>query len=133
MEDLFIFGSESSSERNSIDNSSTLVTCANVKEYVDSVELNVPYAVIEILVAFFAVLGNGLVISVFYRERRLRRRTNFYIVSLAVADLMFGLFGIPIAILVNKLTADKRDRAHVKNNLFRFQSVSPKTATLVCL
>lgn len=63
-------------------------------------ELNVPYAIMEILVAIFAVFGNGLVIVVFFRERRLRRRTNFYIVSLAVADLMFGLFGIPIAILV---------------------------------
>lgn len=100
MEDLFTFGSESSSERYSTDNS-TLVTCANVKKYVESAELDVLYAVMEIFVAIFAVLGNGLVIIVFYRERRLRRRTNFYIASLAVADLMFGLFGIPIAILVN--------------------------------
>lgn len=98
MEDLFIFESESSSERFSADNTS-LVTCANVKK--ESVELDVLYAVMEVLVAIFAVLGNGLVIIVFFREWRLRRRTNFYIVSLAVADLMFGLFGIPIALLVN--------------------------------
>lgn len=106
MEDLFIFGSESSSERNNTDNSS-IVTCASVQKYVDSwtMELNVPYAIMEILVALFAVFGNGLVIVVFFRERRLRRRTNFYIVSLAVADLMFGLFGIPIAILVKQINA----------------------------
>lgn len=108
MEDLFVFGAESSSERNNSGNSSVATSslatfaCASVQKYVDSwaMELNIPYAIMEVLVAIFAVFGNGLVIVVFFRERRLRRRTNFYIVSLAVADLMFGLFGIPIAILV---------------------------------
>lgn len=66
-----------------------------------STELNVPYAVMEILVAVMAVVGNGLVIIVFHRERRLRRRTNYYIVSLAIADLLVGSLGIPFAILVS--------------------------------
>lgn len=61
--------------------------------------LNVPYAACETLVAFMAVVGNGLVVVAFKRERRLRRRTNYYIVSLAVADLLVGLFGIPFALL----------------------------------
>lgn len=61
--------------------------------------LNVPYAVLEGLVAIGATVGNGLVIVAFHRERRLRRRTNYYIVSLAVADLLVGLVGIPCAVL----------------------------------
>lgn len=61
--------------------------------------LNVPYAVLEGLVAVGATVGNGLVIVAFHRERRLRRRTNYYIVSLAVADLLVGLVGIPCAVL----------------------------------
>lgn len=61
--------------------------------------LNVPYAVLEGLVAVGATVGNGLVIVAFQRERRLRRRTNYYIVSLAVADLLVGLVGIPCAVL----------------------------------
>lgn len=61
--------------------------------------LNVPYAVLEGLVAVGAAFGNGLVIVAFRRERRLRRRTNYYIVSLAVADLLVGLVGIPCAVL----------------------------------
>lgn len=61
--------------------------------------LNVPYAVLEGLVAVGATIGNGLVIVAFHRERRLRRRTNYYIVSLAVADLLVGLVGIPCAVL----------------------------------
>lgn len=63
------------------------------------VELNLYYAAFEVLVAIFAVVGNALVIFVFRKERRLRRRTNYYIVSLAAADLLVGLLGIPFAIL----------------------------------
>lgn len=61
--------------------------------------LNVPYTIFEILVALVAVVGNAMVIYVFRIERKLRRRTNYYIVSLAIADLFVGLFGIPFAIL----------------------------------
>ncbi|XP_077267315.1 adenosine receptor A2b isoform X1 [Temnothorax americanus] len=64
-------------------------------------ELNLPYTVCEILVAICAVIGNGLVIIVFGKERKLRRRTNYYIVSLATADLLVGLFAIPFAILAS--------------------------------
>lgn len=62
-------------------------------------QLNVFYVVCETLVAILAVLGNALVIYVFQKERRLRRRTNYYIVSLAAADFLVGLLGIPFAIL----------------------------------
>jgi hypothetical protein len=50
--------------------------------------LNVPYVVMEIIVAIFAVIGNATVIVVFFRERRLRKRTNYYIISLAFADFL---------------------------------------------
>lgn len=64
-----------------------------------SKDLDVAYVACEAIVAALAVLGNSLVIFVFWKERRLRRRTNYYIVSLAVADLLVGLLGIPFAIL----------------------------------
>lgn len=63
--------------------------------------MNVPYAACEALVAVVAVAGNAFVIIAFHRERRLRRRTNYYIVSLAVADLLVGLLGIPFALLAS--------------------------------
>ncbi|KFB42561.1 AGAP000445-PA-like protein [Anopheles sinensis] len=65
------------------------------------VGLNVPYAMLEGLVALMAIFGNLLVILAFKRERRLRRRTNFYIVSLASADLLVGTLGIPFAVLAS--------------------------------
>lgn len=64
-------------------------------------ELNVPYTVFEILVAICAVIGNLMVIIVFQRERKLRRRTNYYIVSLAIADFLVGSLGVPFAILAS--------------------------------
>ncbi|XP_063620441.1 adenosine receptor A2b [Cydia splendana] len=64
-------------------------------------ELYAAYTTLEILVALVAIIGNAMVIHVFRRDRRLRRRTNYYIVSLAVADLLVGLLGIPFAILAS--------------------------------
>lgn len=78
---------------------STLFDCVNGTQFSEEdetkvkPELNVPYTIMEALVAFFAVIGNALVIIVFYRERRLRRRTNYYIISLATADFLVGLLG----------------------------------------
>ncbi|XP_055912342.1 uncharacterized protein LOC129946244 [Eupeodes corollae] len=66
-----------------------------------STPLNIPYVVFEILVAIFAIVGNLMVIIVFHRERKLRRRTNYYIVSLAIADFLVGLLGVPFAVLAS--------------------------------
>uniref|UniRef100_A0A182PBJ2 G-protein coupled receptors family 1 profile domain-containing protein n=1 Tax=Anopheles epiroticus TaxID=199890 RepID=A0A182PBJ2_9DIPT len=67
----------------------------------EKVRLNVPYALLEATVALMAIFGNTLVIVAFKTERRLRRRTNFYIVSLASADLLVGTLGIPFAVLAS--------------------------------
>ncbi|XP_045606763.1 uncharacterized protein [Procambarus clarkii] len=62
-------------------------------------ELDMFYTISEILVAIIAVIGNALTITVFAVDRKLRRLTNYYIVSLALADLLVGVLGIPFAIL----------------------------------
>lgn len=63
--------------------------------------LNIPYALVEALVAVAAVIGNAAVIIVFQQEKRLQRRTNYYIVSLAFADFLVGLLGVPFAIMAS--------------------------------
>lgn len=68
---------------------------------IESTQLNYYYTVLELLVALVACVGNALVITVFHRERRLRKRTNYYIVSLAMADFLVGVLGIPFAILAS--------------------------------
>lgn len=81
----------------------SLLNCTNCTQHDEAKQgLNVPYTVMEVIVAVVAVIGNALVIFVFYREKRLRRRTNYYIISLALADFLVGLLGIPFAIMVSK-------------------------------
>ncbi|KAM8703905.1 hypothetical protein ACLKA7_008520 [Drosophila subpalustris] len=74
---------------------------AKVQESESDIELNIPYTVFEVLVAIFSIIGNLMVIIVFRRERKLRRRTNYYIVSLAMADFLVGSLGVPFAILAS--------------------------------
>lgn len=78
-----------------------LTTTASTPHRSPTPELHAVYTTFEILVALVAVVGNSMVIYVFRRDRRLRRRTNYYIVSLAIADFLVGLLGIPFAILAS--------------------------------
>ena len=61
-------------------------------------EFDQVYTGVEILCAVAAIFGNLLVVVVFARCRRLRTVTNYYVISLAVADFLVGLVGIPSAI-----------------------------------
>lgn len=59
------------------------------------------YATIEVTSALLAVLENSLVIVLFVRDRSLRSVKNYYVISLATADLLVGLVGIPSALAVS--------------------------------
>ncbi|KAL0894082.1 hypothetical protein ABMA27_014128 [Loxostege sticticalis] len=83
------------------DTTTELSTLAPAPHRTPTPELHAAYTTLEILVALVAVIGNAMVIYVFRRDRRLRRRTNYYIVSLATADFLVGLLGIPFAILAS--------------------------------
>ena len=58
-----------------------------------------PGLIVESL--FFGVLslvilaGNTLVCTAIYKNRKLRTKTNYYLVSLAIADIMVGVFSVP--------------------------------------
>lgn len=56
------------------------------------------YTAVEIGCAISSVVGNLLVIVVFIRYQVLRTITNYYVISLAIADLLVGLVGIPSAL-----------------------------------
>ena len=60
--------------------------------------LDYAYTSVEVVCAVAAILGNILVILVFVKYRILRTVTNYYVMSLAVADLLVGVVGIPSAI-----------------------------------
>ena len=52
-------------------------------------------AVIYVVLAVLVLLGNGLVIVSFCWRVHLRSHTNFFIVSLSVADAFVGMISVP--------------------------------------
>lgn len=45
-----------------------------------------------------SVVGNAIVIYVISRDKKLKSKSNYHILSVAVGDLMIGLFGIPLGV-----------------------------------
>ncbi|XP_062407245.1 adenosine receptor A1-like [Sardina pilchardus] len=64
--------------------------------------LNVPYVVAELVIAVLSTAGNLLVCVAVGINRRLRTVTNYFLVSLAVADVCVGAVAIPCAILTDR-------------------------------
>lgn len=54
---------------------------------------------LEAFIASIAVVGNFIVLMVFLREKEVRRKINYYILSLAIADFCVGLIGMPLGVL----------------------------------
>ncbi|XP_077105045.1 adenosine receptor A2a [Amia ocellicauda] len=65
------------------------------------VSLNLPYTVAELIIAVLSTAGNVLVCVAVGKNRRLRTVTNYFLVSLAVADICVGALAIPCAILTD--------------------------------
>ncbi|XP_055519529.1 adenosine receptor A1-like [Leucoraja erinacea] len=65
----------------------------------DFLHIKAGYFFVEVFTAFFAVLGNIFICFVVVRRRKLRTVTNFFLVSLAVADMLVGAIAIPCALL----------------------------------
>lgn len=61
---------------------------------VDQVEFDSTAALMSFVI-FLALFGNGLVILAFYRFRELRTVTNYFVVSLAVADILVASLSMP--------------------------------------
>nr|XP_054766042.1 adenosine receptor A2a-like [Lytechinus pictus] len=63
---------------------------------------DIAYTTCEIVIAALSVIGNGLVLYIYTSNSRLHTVTNYFIVSLAIADFLVGLLGVPFAILTNE-------------------------------
>lgn len=58
------------------------------------------WALILLVFPLLTVFGNVLVVLSVYRERSLQSVTNYFIVSLAVADIMVAMLVMPLAVYV---------------------------------
>ncbi|XP_032362492.1 adenosine receptor A2b [Etheostoma spectabile] len=59
------------------------------------------YIATELIIAVLTIIGNLLVCLAVTRNKKLRTVTNYFLVSLAVADILVGLVGIPCAVLTD--------------------------------
>ncbi|KAM9823087.1 adenosine A2a receptor a [Syngnathus typhle] len=59
------------------------------------------YITVELLIAIFSVMGNVLVCWAVFLNSNLQSNTNFFVVSLAVADIAVGVLAIPFSIVIS--------------------------------
>uniref|UniRef100_A0A182RT34 G_PROTEIN_RECEP_F1_2 domain-containing protein n=1 Tax=Anopheles funestus TaxID=62324 RepID=A0A182RT34_ANOFN len=88
--------------------------CTKVKEYHY-------WCLILVLFPILTLFGNVLVILAVCRERTLQTVTNYFIVSLAIADLLVAVVVMPFAVYVLSLSNIIRTQAS-----FRSSSLHPK-------
>ncbi|XP_001379347.1 adenosine receptor A2a [Monodelphis domestica] len=66
-----------------------------------AVSWDVVYIAVEVAIAVLAVLGNVLVCWAVFTNTNLQNVTNYFVVSLAAADIAVGLLAIPFAISIS--------------------------------
>ncbi|KAL7370388.1 hypothetical protein ABVT39_027189 [Epinephelus coioides] len=59
------------------------------------------YIATELIIAVLAITGNFLVCLAVTRNKKLRTVTNYFLISLAVSDILVGLVAIPCAVLTD--------------------------------
>ncbi|XP_077361261.1 adenosine receptor A2b [Festucalex cinctus] len=59
------------------------------------------YTIIEVVIALFSISGNVLVCWAVAINSTLKNATNYFLVSLAVADILVGCLAIPFAITIS--------------------------------
>ncbi|XP_034762939.2 adenosine receptor A2b-like [Acipenser ruthenus] len=64
-------------------------------------EMNAAYITIELIIAVLAIIGNVLVCWAVAINTTLKNATNYFLVSLAVADILVGFLAIPFAITIS--------------------------------
>ena len=70
----------------------------NITEVYGSTVLNInlAFAIFGLIWSVVAIIGNGLIITSFLIEKKLRKRPHYHIVSLAISDILCCLVVVPI-------------------------------------
>lgn len=72
-----------------------------LKEGSETYTEDIIYIVLEVFIAVLAILGNVLVCWAVYINSNLQNATNYFVVSLAAADIAVGVLAIPFAISIS--------------------------------
>ncbi|EFN65383.1 Orexin receptor type 2 [Camponotus floridanus] len=92
---------------------------ASDRLYRHSMAMSAVYCVAYVVVFVVGLIGNSFVIAVVYRSPRMRTVTNFFIVNLAVADVLVIVFCLPATLMSNIFV---RDSSQV--NLVRYRDMA---------
>ncbi len=65
------------------------------------IHMIVIYSLAYSIVFVLGLTGNGLVVSIVYRNPRMHNVTNYFIVNLAIADILVLLLCLPITLMSN--------------------------------
>ncbi|EDO35569.1 predicted protein, partial [Nematostella vectensis] len=76
------------------------------------------WCIVNGVLSFSAIFGNSLIILSFVRFKKLRTRTNYFIVGLAVADFLVGLISMPMWI-ASMITVWLRTTSWMRSVLYR--------------
>ncbi|KAL6260251.1 hypothetical protein P5V15_007784 [Pogonomyrmex californicus] len=77
--------------------------------YRHSMAMSAVYCVAYVVVFVVGLIGNSCVIAVVYRSPRMWTVTNFFIVNLAVADVLVIVFCLPSTLMSNIFVREYRD------------------------
>ena len=81
------------------------------------VHMVVIYTLAYAAVFLLAVIGNTLVICVVCRNAAMHNVTNYFIVNLAVADLLVGLLCLPITLVTNLISGANTFSARLRGDI----------------
>ncbi|KYN08365.1 Neuropeptide FF receptor 2 [Cyphomyrmex costatus] len=79
----------------------SVIEHASDRFYRHSMAMSAVYCVAYVVVFVVGLIGNSCVIAVVYRSPRMRTVTNFFIVNLAVADVLVIVFCLPATLMSN--------------------------------
>ena len=82
------------------------------QEVVLSENANIAWSTVFAMVAVVIVAGNALTIAAFTTRRLVRKRTLFFLISLAIADMMVGAVAIPLYIYLSFHTGLQQGAVH---------------------
>ncbi|KAG5680765.1 hypothetical protein PVAND_010252 [Polypedilum vanderplanki] len=86
---------------------------------------------IEIIIAILAGIGNTFVITIFFKDEKLRnRKINSLFVSQAFSDLLVGIIGIPLNILLYLKLANEFCKLTI-SNIIAVRTVSINNVLLI--
>lgn len=71
------------------------------------------YTVVYSVVFLLGVVGNCLVVGVVYRNPKMHSVTNYFIVNLAIADILVIVFCLPITLLHNIYSGTSKEICNV--------------------